>query len=273
MLEINFDTFTWQRPAKGKGFTWEPAGNDKQLALAAGIKLEDHHPDRALFLNFAYLNTPEDCLKFANKYGALGKRLEHNPLSFWQRQIQILRQAVDLQDALEDLKWEEIRRKLDSIPGDWPFAREAKKKLAAGKALSQEELVHGAVARLLYPAQKSVTSLEPSPVWNAAKRTIELRLQHTDLLDFMVFQFGHALISKRKFQSCKVCGTWFQLDPKVARSDRTTCRDYCRLRLYRQRQAEAQELHAKGWALKRIVKKLESDTKTIKNWIAKGVAK
>jgi len=99
---------------------------------------------------------------------------------------------------------------------------------------------------------------------------VELRLKHADLLGFMFYQLGHALIGGRRFQQCVVCGKWSLLAPGVNRADRTTCSGYCRLRRYRQRRAKAEELHRRGWSPKKIAKEIGSDVSKVEKWLSQA---
>jgi hypothetical protein len=97
---------------------------------------------------------------------------------------------------------------------------------------------------------------------------VELRLKHANLLDFMFFQLGHALLGGQRFRQCAACGKWSLLRPGVNRADRATCSAYCRLRLHRQRRTKAEELHRRGWSAQKIAQEIGSDVSKVRQWLS-----
>jgi hypothetical protein len=95
---------------------------------------------------------------------------------------------------------------------------------------------------------------------------VALRVKHADLLSFMFFQLGQAILGGRGFRQCIVCGKSSLLLPGVNRKDRITCSDYCRLKLWRERKA-ADELHRAGWSAAKIAKRIGWDIGRVKEWL------
>ena len=48
----------------------------------------------------------------------------------------------------------------------------------------------------------------------------------------------------RRRRQCLQCGTWFEISPRAARTDRVFCSDACRFKAYRERQSRARRMHA-----------------------------
>jgi hypothetical protein len=108
--------------------------------------------------------------------------------------------------------------------------------------------------------------------WNPRTGKVEVRLPPADLLGFLFLQLGRAFVGGLRFRQCPGCGKWSLLTPGVNRADRTTCSDYCRLKLYRQRRAQAVALGHRGWTPEQIAKEIGSNISRVKSWLspAKG---
>jgi hypothetical protein len=89
-----------------------------------------------------------------------------------------------------------------------------------------------------------------------------------DLRAALWLQFAQAVEGQKTFRECKDCGAWFELSPEVARTNRKFCSNACRLRKYRQRQAQAQEMNARGMQVDRIARRLDTDAATVRGWLA-----
>jgi hypothetical protein len=80
-------------------------------------------------------------------------------------------------------------------------------------------------------------------------------------------QFAQAVAEDKDYRQCGECGSWFEVSPEVARTNRRFCSNACRSRLYRQRQARAKELFAEGKSLQEIAAELRSTVAVVKKWI------
>ncbi|MBL8795028.1 MAG: hypothetical protein JNM56_14050 [Planctomycetia bacterium] len=105
-------------------------------------------------------------------------------------------------------------------------------------------------------------------MWNPTQKQLALRLPVGTLRDLLWAQFAEAIVSERSFRKCRTCGTWFELMPGLARTNRLFCSEGCRSKLYRTRQEEARRLHGEGKSVKEIAQHLESDVRTIKGWVS-----
>jgi hypothetical protein len=276
MIELSFDRFEWQRPARRRqGFGWEGDGDQRRLVGVPGAAFVVYRPPVALFRNFADLDgTAEAVLEFANLYGRLGRANDHivDYLDFWRDRSGLMRQLVTLSDALSGGE-KKIRDALGTLTKEdlravaerrnTPDARVAPLGITAG------EYAHAALARIGYvllTRRGFFENLTLEGDWDP-KAGVRARFRHDHLWGFMLFQFGVSLIEGWCFRRCEGCGKWFRLAPSVNRADRTTCSDSCRFQQYRRRRLRAIELHDAGKTVKQIAKELGSAVKTVKGWV------
>jgi hypothetical protein len=93
----------------------------------------------------------------------------------------------------------------------------------------------------------------------------------TDILGGIWLQFAAAISGNKTFEKCRQCQLWFDLSSgKGARKDRQYCSASCKVKAYRERIGEARRLYLGGEDVKEIARRLGSDVKTIKKWIADG---
>jgi hypothetical protein len=273
--------FVWERPVKGKGFTWEEDGEDpnrSRLARVEGAPFEQYQPltvCTGLFRTFAELQpTPTAILTFANRYGAPGDDNAGGLWDFciWKEMIGRMQFLVGAWDALSQGDWKRMRSGLAKMPRSL-----FQQGIDLGNA-NQAQLV-GAVIHLLYHEVAGMTfgwtfgvwaRQQNSPVlWNQQTKRPLLKLVPPSLWHAMYLQFAQAILGSKRYQRCGACNRWFELAPGINRSDRRICSDSCRVQLYRIRQQRARELHARGRTIKQISKELGSDVATIETWINK----
>jgi hypothetical protein len=274
MLQLMLDDFTWQRPAsRKKGFRWEGPEDNRRLVHVPDAAFTSYRPQPGIFRDFADLEpTPQAVLAFANRCGALGQRIEFETLTAWREGIQQMKQLVTLSDAVTVGDCKKISQALEPFLAAPSLATAADirpilQKQKRREKVSPNELAHAAVMRL-FNAISPLERLEAEGTWHSPSGNVALRLKHADLLGFMFFQLGHALLSGRRFRQCVACGKWSLLQPGVNRADRITCSAYCRLRLYRQRKARAVELHRRGWSPQKIAQEIGSDVSKIRQWLS-----
>jgi hypothetical protein len=268
---INLDEFRWQRPAsRKKGFQWKGTGSEMCLASIPGVVFKPYQPHPGIFRDFARLErTPRAVLEFANRYGKLQERLEFNSFDFWSQGIQHMNQLVALCDTVIEANRKRIHEALEpflSAPylANDDVIRPILQKKKRGEVISPNEEVNAAVICLIRAiAPQGRFNVEAS--WFQGK--VVLRFMHNDLLGYMFHQLGLALIGRRRFQQCEGCGRW-SLISGVSRSNRTTCMDYCRVRLYRRRK-RAKELHRQGWSPQKIARVMQEDLSKVKEWLPK----
>ncbi|MBL8796597.1 MAG: hypothetical protein JNM56_22035 [Planctomycetia bacterium] len=105
-------------------------------------------------------------------------------------------------------------------------------------------------------------------MWEPQQKQLALRLPVPTLRDLLWAQFAEAIVSRRSFRKCKTCGTWFELLPGLARTNRLFCSEGCRSKLYRMRQEDARRLRGEGKSVAEIARLLESDVRTVKGWVS-----
>ncbi|MBD3336437.1 MAG: hypothetical protein GF355_13060 [Candidatus Eisenbacteria bacterium] len=129
-----------------------------------------------------------------------------------------------------------------------------------GLAFLQESLNRQLRNRLGCSVQTITESTRPVP--------LGLHIIPKSLLGAMWLQLARAIEDETRFQRCPQCGTWFKLPNKARRSSTTYCSPACRVRTYRDRQAQARKLAAEGASPEEIAAKLNSTAETVSSWIA-----
>jgi hypothetical protein len=81
-------------------------------------------------------------------------------------------------------------------------------------------------------------------------------------------QFANAVEGGKEYRQCDTCKTWFEVTAH-ARAGAKFCRNACRFRAYRMRQAKAGEFYSQGVAVDVIAERLNSDVETVKGWLGK----
>jgi hypothetical protein len=66
------------------------------------------------------------------------------------------------------------------------------------------------------------------------------------LLGAIYLRFALAVSRRTRIRKCVTCERHFELAPGTARADRIFCSVACKSKAYRQRQARARRLHARG---------------------------
>jgi hypothetical protein len=241
-LTIDFGSFSWMRPvSRRKGFRW--AGDT--LVPPDASALRPYTPDSGIFRQFGDLKTPAEIIAFANLHGSLTS----NPaLDDWPLRIKEMHEAVDLHESLKARNWKRLRQIL-------PRA-----------GASPAHLTSAAVVQLWHLSQHVTRHLQPTGHLDGT--TVTLRLGYQSLLDFMWFSFARSVVGGVDYVKCASCPRYILLQTGFNRSDRTTCGATCRYRLYKQRMAQARELHAAGKTARQIAKELPAKLDHVKKWIS-----
>jgi hypothetical protein len=218
-------------------------------------------------------------------------------LDEWRREIVTLRRAIMLWDRAQAGDRAELARFIDVKPEAGGIAF----RYRSHPHLSEK------VEQALAPESEQISSLEfrpselpkdwqeqlkPGDVVTAArllvKRMIEENLKEGmsarialltegpgmafgyvpgDLLKALWLQFALGTSEGKKYRSCVVCGTWYELSPDTARTTRLFCSDGCKSKGYRQKQERARQLFSEKNTFRQIAKELGSDATTVKRWI------
>ena len=109
--------------------------------------------------------------------------------------------------------------------------------------------------------------VSPRLLWEEKGSRIGLYFVPNSLIGALWLQFTLAVDGNKKYERCTECKTWFEVSLDAARTNRRYCKDACRFKAYRHRQAEARRLSAEGMPVKKIAKRLDSDAATVNSWI------
>ncbi len=105
--------------------------------------------------------------------------------------------------------------------------------------------------------------------WDPRTQKTRMRSCPLSLAAAVYYQMAVAVLNGRVSKQCQSCGVWFEITPRVSRSDRVTCSSSCRTRLYRERRDKAIRLFAEGKQVKTIAKEIGSDLETVRKWVKK----
>jgi hypothetical protein len=216
--------------------------------------------DPALFREFADLEVSDRSLSeesirgFANQHGALtrerlpvrrsSRRKGPYPgegLRLWREEIRWMRGAIELLDAavLGDkaalkqwLRSENgrVRYRTPWMRGAFPVSAEDSKHLRPGDVAQVARFVVQGIINRRLPERTSAALL-----YHPDTTTLGVHLVPVDLLGALWLQCALALGREQDYRQCWQCGTWMEIVPARARSDRLYCSTRCRQKAYRQR--------------------------------------
>jgi hypothetical protein len=191
----------------------------------------------ALFRIFVDVSgDPDSVVDFANRFGLLTDAEKGESLTTWKRAIAEFRIAVEC--------WERGAFPSDGQKGMAVIRRPCEPGFAMiigpgiSSSLSDCELVD-VMASLISEKISNVRPVFISHTWDdPLADSLKLLLMPNNLLEAMWLQFGQAVESNKSFRQCRQCDDWFELSPKVARSDKIFCTDACKAKAYRRRLAD-----------------------------------
>lgn len=249
----------------------------------------------ALFREFADLSMSEDSiLGFANMYGSMGRFLaSHRPdilrkygesRSQWFYKINEMKIAVGLWDMVQNKDSDGLARHIQWVSHD-RVAFDS----SAGFSLD-EELAHLAWQReyrgliagcecgdLVEPARRIIWSCVAQNLGGDASVGIksepgvaemQLCVRIAGLNDALWIQFAQAIQGNKSYGQCRTCGEWWELHPDVARTNKRTCSNACRSKVYRQRKTKARRMFADGIVINEIAERLDAEPSTVQKWIS-----
>lgn len=252
--------------------------------------LRDH---RLLYRVFA--STPitlDAILEFANTYGLLGeynampritpegKRTQiYEPLTTWQRHIEAMTDLIEVWDALQSRDEAVLARYGRWVSKDRFEFRHMRhsRELVIDHSSTLGAFTYG---QLLEPSTYCFSiylshhlagrfSLQAITKFVGAG-DFQLWVQPESLIGALWLQFAWAVARKEDIRQCGKCEQFFALSPDVARADKLFCSDRCRMKAYRDRQAQARALSREGASIEDIAKKLDSDPATVLGWLTKS---
>ncbi len=263
----------------------------------------EEHP--GLFLEFAELATTEDSiLSFARKYGLLGvpvafgeslNRQSGEPVEYWRREIETLRDAIDIWDACRANNLVRLREigAWDNQPlavtdiFDQAELRQHVGRMDSFKAWKCKQLHDHALveelnsmglrrAALKYLAWltsgkfRENTSLALGEKEDSPDRPFRIQYAPKSLLGCLWLQFAAYLSDDRNYRRCEICGRWTEIaKAEGTRSSRLYCSDVCRRTAYRKRILTF-DLQKDGKAPEEISKTTGLKEELIRRWLLEG---
>ena len=252
-------------------------------------------------------NSDAEILRFANSYGLLGggprwiapepghtgaktKAVTGELRSHWQEHLHRMKAAVTLWEAIkaEDssvlascIRW----RSRDHITYDWPPSSEWTTPWSTHATIASpgvnphllERFQRGDVVKparyyLQEVVNKSLDELvAPRLLWIAPDRKkMGLFIVPDTLIGCLWLQLASAIADFRKFRLCEGCGKPMLVAPEGSgyRTNRKTCSNACRIRLYSRRKLEARQLRDQKLSVREIAERLDTGAEQVKRWIA-----
>ena len=244
-------------------------------------KSTDYDPlsKSGLFLTFSGTEpTKPGILQFANRFGLLSLEGKET-LKEWQREITMMRQAVEIWGLVEKGKLHILEQYPETeLPSIDSLIDRRRQKFGLPKKTRND------------PRDKRKARQKDAVVWIVnvvSDRLKEVQLvfrphaQNSPLgIGFIVrslraalwLQFAQAVHGKRELHWCRECQKAFQVEPPFTRRTKRYCSDSCRVRAYQKRRAKAQHMATQGLNPTEIAKELGTDAKTVRGWIKAGGA-
>jgi hypothetical protein len=109
----------------------------------------------------------------------------------------------------------------------------------------------------------------PRLLWTDREK-MGLFIVPSTLIGCLWLQLAKAIAESCKFRICEGCGKSMLVSPEGSgyRTNRKTCSNACRIRLYSRRKLEARQLRSQKLTVREIAKRLDTDTGKVKKWIA-----
>jgi hypothetical protein len=220
-------------------------------------------------------------------------------LSAWVRRIRDMCIAVEIWSMVRDaqngsdealkryIRWHGPDRVLYETPAEEqkggaryaviasPEVRpEILKRFKPGDALGPaqhylQSLINKALEGLVSPKLLWNSSRRGGAVTDGAGRTLDLFFVPRSLLGYLWLQLAEAVAEQKTFRRCKVCSTWILIAARAegSRTNRLTCSNTCRMRLYQERMREAARLFAKGRTVAEVARRLGADSSRVRKWV------
>jgi hypothetical protein len=129
-----------------------------------------------------------------------------------------------------------------------------------------------------YYLQQSVNEklrnrVSPKLLWNVPRsrpQDLALYLVSDNLLGAVWLQFAELINGNKPLRRCAACQSWIVISTEGTgrRSNRSTCSNACRMKIYEQRKKEAQRLRQQGLSAREIARLLRADQERVRKWIA-----
>ena len=248
--------------------------------------------ETGLFRTLAEVRPTKDAvLAFAQEYGTLGMEeqvAEVGPftglsLRTWQHHIRVLKELIDLWDAVAKGRDEELQRfesliyplqYLSPDPKDhdehwWKASRAWERNDRRGLALM---FLEDTVTTWLHRSGVSASLIS-----DPARQELDLYFTPINLWGVVWLQLAQAIAAKKQYYRCQnaKCRKPFEVSkgPLGKNKNRRFCSDPCRFQAYRDRKEQAQRLAADGVQPEEIARQLESTIKTVQGWLRAAPAR
>ncbi len=203
------------------------------------------------------------------------------PLALWIAEIQSIHEIVVIWDAARELDGETLLKHI-TWEEDGVYHR--------GDGEDLEPIATRVFHPELLQWLRRGNLFEPAIVWLARRLNARIESEEMQawfqwspeepnqlhlvyipdsLIEAIWLQFALAVDESKDYRQCLQCGTWFELSPAKARTNRLFCSGACRSRNYREKKLRAQELAAEGVDIEQIAAELGTDVETAKGWIMK----
>lgn len=214
--------------------------------------------------------------------------------SHWQEHLHGMKAAVTLWRAIEGedssvlagcIRW----RSRDHVTYDWPSSSELNTPWSTHATIAAPEINSHLLERFQYgdvlkPARlylqevvnRSLAKLvAPQLLWKAPDRNeMGLYMVPNNLIGCLWLQLADAIAGFQKFRLCEneSCRKPMLVAAEGSgyRTNRKTCSNACRIKLYSNRKLEVRQLRDKKVSLREIAKRLDTEVDQIKRWIAKS---
>jgi hypothetical protein len=122
--------------------------------------------------------------------------------------------------------------------------------------------------------QKLKNRVSPNLLWNVQHdRPHDLALYFVpeNLLGVAWLQLAEVINGNKPIRQCVACKTWIVISTEAVgkRSNRSTCSDACRMKVYYRRQLKACELKDQGLRIEQIAKRLRTTERRVGSWLEK----
>ena len=306
---VSEDGYEWQRgPMRPFGADFRKRDEPALVELGEKLRPYKPAPDLFLKFASVTADSDTEILRFANSYGLLGggpRWIGPKPTrkgktttgvtgelrSHWQEHLHRIKAAVSLWEAIKAddssvlascIHW----RRHDHITYDWPPSSElmtpwSTHATIASRGINPHLFVQFQHGDVLKPARfhlqqvvnQSLKDLvAPRLLWTAPdSNKMGFFIVPDTLIGCLWLQLAGAIADLRKFRLCEACNKPMLVAPEGSgyRTNRKTCSNACRIKLYERRKEEARRLRSEKVPVREIAKRLNTGVHEIQRWTAK----
>lgn len=306
---VSEDGHEWRTgPFRAFGADFRKHDEPALVELGENSRAYKPEPDLFLKFASVDPDSHADMLIFANSYGLLGggpRWIAPEPKqrgkrttavvgelrSHWQQHLHRMKAAVTLWQTIRAgdsstlaacIRW----RSRDHVTYDWPASSEMTTPWSTHATIASPGINPHLLERfergdVLKPARfylqevvnQSLTDLvAPRLLWTAPdSNKMGFFIVPDTLIGCLWLQLGSAIADLRKFRLCEACNKPMLVAPEGSgyRTNRKTCSNACRIRVYERRKQEARRLRSEKVSLRDIAKRLNTGVSEVQRWTAK----